>query len=288
MRIKSNSHFVFVAISSQQHEDPQDKDRFIKDIFHSIYILQSIGVPGSCISIVSDWAVDDWTAVGFNPFQPIAPKDACAYIQALDCENLFIVSSCHGDLIGIGGIDSIRPNDLIQSIKSNAKVQNCLVFFGQCYADVFNYTNVFDEQKNIVYIGATGMRTGISSTMSWNISPTQSFRWIANISVFYMFEWLQNPIDVDNDGHFSIMDLYKYVSYKTNNKTEEIEKVETMSFLDTKIKVEIQKLIQQGQSTLLSQLDAAANQALLRYIIPHQDCWILNARPASSMFFEFY
>jgi len=101
MKIKNNSHFVFVAISSQQNENPQDKERFIKDIFHCIYILQSIGIEGSNISIVSDWAEPDWTAQGFNPLRPIAPQDACSYIQALVCENLFVISSCHGGLHGI-------------------------------------------------------------------------------------------------------------------------------------------------------------------------------------------
>jgi len=102
-----------------------------------------------------------------------------------------------------------------------------------------------------------------------------------------MFEWLEHPVDVDNDGKYSIMDLYKYVSFMTNNKTEEIEKNETKKFLDKKISVELQKIIQKGPNTFLAQLDAAANQALMRYIIPHQDCWILNARPASTMYFEY-
>lgn len=287
MQIKDKSHFVFVAISSSANEDPQDKERFIKDIFHSIYVLQEIGVSGQNITIVSDWPSQDWENNGFRPLVPISPTDACSKIQSIDAENLFVITSCHGGLNGIGGPTCIRPYDLIEAIKTNCKITNCLVFFGQCYAGVFNYTNVSDEDKKIVYIGATGMRTGISSYMKWNIDANNTLEWIANISVFYMFEWLQTPVDVDNDGNYSIMDLYKYVSYKTNNKTEEIEKGETKQFLQTQISFEIQKLLNKNQAPVLAMLDAAANQALMKYIIPHQDCWILNAIPASSMCFKF-
>ena len=131
------------------------------------------------------------------------------------------------------------------------------------------------------------MRSGISSNTKWEISPTQSLQWIANISVFYMFEWLENPIDVDNDGNFSIMDLYKYVSYQTNIKTEVIEKEQTNCFIKTQIDLELLKIRTKNKETLLPLLDAHANIAKSRYIIPHQDCWILNAIPASSMHFEF-
>ena len=44
MRLKENSHFVFVAISGQNPENPNDKERFINDIFHGVYILQKLGV----------------------------------------------------------------------------------------------------------------------------------------------------------------------------------------------------------------------------------------------------
>lgn len=287
MQIKDKSHFVFIAISSKPNEDLQDKERFIKDIFHSIYVLQEIGVPGKNITIVSDWDSLDWENNGFKPLVPTLPKDACTKIQSIDAENLFVISSCHGGLFGIGGPVSIRPFDLVEAIKTNDKIENCLVFFGQCYAGVFNYTNVSDEKKRIVYIGATGMRSGISSYMKWDIGASKSIEWIANIAVFYMFEWLQTPVDVDNDGNYSIMDLYKYVSYKTNNKTEEIEKRETKNFLQTQIDFEIKKILNKDSGTILAMLDAEANQALMRYIIPHQDCWILNAIPASTMCFEF-
>ena len=131
------------------------------------------------------------------------------------------------------------------------------------------------------------MRSGISSFTKWDISPTNPLQWIANISVFYMFEWFENPVDVDNDGNYSIMDLYKYVSYQTNRKTENIEKEQTNSFVKTKIDLELLKIRVKDTATMLPLLDAHANLAKSRYLIPHQDCWILNAIPASSLFFEF-
>ena len=287
MRLKENSHFVFVAISGQNPENPNDKERFINDIFHGVYILQKLGVEGERIAIVSDWASSDWEAQGFPPIGPIYPYDTCSYLQSIDAENLFVISSCHGGLSGIGGVDSIKPFDLVNAIKKNANITNCLVFFGQCYAGVFNYSNVSDENKNIVYIGATGMRSGLSTLLKWDIDANQSFSWCANIAVYYMFKWLESPVDVDGDGLYSIMDLYKYVSFKTNEKTEIVEKAEEFKFLNTKIATEIDKRLQSGKSDVIKALDAQAVDALIQYIIPHQDCWILNAIPASSMHFEY-
>ena len=162
-----------------------------------------------------------------------------------------------------------------------------MLFLGQCYAGIFNFTNVSDEEKRIIYIGATGMRSGLSASMKWNVNPTNSINWSANISVYYMFEWIDNPVDVDNDGQYSVMDLYKYVSFKTNEKTEMVEKIEEHRYLNKKIQVEIDKRIHSGKPDLIKTLDSEALDALYRYIIPHQDCWILNAIPASSMYFVY-
>lgn len=287
MRIKDNSHFVFVTISGNKLECKSDKERFIKDIFHGVYVLQKLGVQGNRITIISDWDSSDWEAQGFMPLHPVKPKDAYAHLESVNAENLFVVSSCHGGLAGIGVTDSIKPYDLVTAIKKNANISNCLVFLGQCYAGVFNYSNVSDENKNIVYIGATGMRSGLSTLLKWDIDTNQSFSWCANIAVYYMFKWLESPVDVDGDGSYSIMDLYKYVSFKTNEKTEIVEKAEEFKFLNTKIATEIDKRLQSGKSDVIKALDAQAVDALIQYIIPHQDCWILNAIPASNMHFEY-
>lgn len=287
MHIRDNSHFVFVAISGQIPENENDKERFIKDVFHGVYVLQKIGVSGNRISIISDWESSDWTSRNFPYFEPIRPQNAYSYIKSINAENLFVISCCHGGLSGIGSIDSIRPHDLITAIKSNVNISNCLVFFGQCYAGVFNYTNVSDENKSIVYIGVTGMRSGLSSLIKWDINPQLSFSWCANIAVYYMFEWLETPIDVDGDGLYSIIDLFKYVSFKTNEKTEVVEKAEEFKFLTTKISAEIDKRLHADENDVIKFLDAKAIDALIQYIIPHQDCWILNAIPASNMHFEY-
>ena len=59
------------------------------------------------------------------------------------------------------------------------------------------------------------------------------------------------------------------------------------SDLNKKIQVEIDKRIHSGKPDLIKTLDSEALDALYRYIIPHQDCWILNAIPASSMYFVY-
>lgn len=287
MKLKENTKFLFLAISSRQNESQNDIDRFSQDIFHVVHVLEKKGVDRTNIEIVSDWNDKNWINHNLDGINLIAPQDAYEYIRNVNCENLFIIVSCHGGLDGIGENGLIKPHDLLWAIKNNAILQNCVAILGQCHAGVFHYSNVADQNKNIVYIGATGLRFGVSAALNYKSPPDVDITWSANVLVYWFAQWIENPKDVDNDGEFSIMDMYKYVTHYTNLVTKHVEKLKTMQYLATKVKIEYKKQQNNGILDPNSQLEETANNELLDFVFLHQECWILNAIPASSMIIKF-
>lgn len=228
-----------------------------------------------------------YTSHNLADISRILPNDACTHIQNIDCENIFIVVSCHGGLEGIGENGVIRPHNFLEAIKANNTLQTCIVLFGQCHAGVFHYSNVSDANKKIVYIGAIGLRSGVSTGMRYTSPPNIDITWTANVLVYWFAQWFENPVDVDSDGQYSIMDLYKYVTEYTNIVTNKVEMDITSKYIEEKIKLEYTKQQNGGVLTPQEQLAQDANEKLLKYIFMHQECWILNAIPAASMFIEF-
>lgn len=284
MKISENTHFLYIMTSSNSLEI-----RFLQDIAHCSLLLSfHKGLAHDKQTIVADIPKADLVSCFnfFDDFNVVSSSDIYEHIKTLDCENLFIVASCHGDLYGITAKTLIRPHDLTESIKQNPHIVNCVAMFGQCYAGIFNHMDLICEGKHIVYIGATDMRKGISSLQTWKLNDTNKWEWCANIFVLHLARWFNSPVDVDNDGKFTIVDMYKYVSYNTNKKTEDIEKEEAKRYLDERIKAEIGKLpadIELGSE--MKMLDEKAVKDL-DYMIPHQDCWILNAEDALSITIE--
>lgn len=110
--------------------------------------------------------------------------------------------------------------------------------------------------------------------------------WVANISVFALFQWLKKPIDIDGDGIFSITDLYKYVSFYTNDVTRSIEKIQTYHLIDASVKLKMEEARATPSSSFSSLITKDAAEAIRNYIVPHQNTWMLNAIAAGSMHLE--
>lgn len=287
MKLKERTKFLFIAISSQKNESQTDIDRFSTDIFHVAHVLECKGVDRANMEIVSDWDDANWTKYDLGDINRVLPNEAYAHIRDIDCENLFIVISCHGGLKGIGENGVIRPHNFLEAIKDNNTLQTCIALFGQCHAGAFHYSNVSDPKKRIVYIGATGLRSGASTGMKYVSPPNINITWSANVLAYWFAQWFEDPVDVDNDGQYSIMDLYKYVTEYTNLVTNKLEKDITSKYIEEKIKLEYTKQQNGGILTQQQQLAQDANEELLSLIFMHQECWILNAAVASSMLIEF-
>lgn len=278
MKISEGSKFIFIATSHDHIED-----RFLYDINYGIGILKSRGVTDKNITVITDLVIGTWVEK-YNNMATVKFRESAELnyvIENSECDNLFIVSSCHGSMEGIDSKTPIKPFYLNQAIKKNKYAKNILVFLGQCYAGIFNFMDVRDDEKNIVYIGATDINTSLSSMLN-------GCGWVANISVMALFKWLENPRDVDGDGIFSITDLYKFVSCFTNNVTNQIEKMQTSRLIDASVSLRLEKMRLSGQgNTYMSQIvEEAIETTIKKYNVPHQNTWMLNAIAAGNMNFE--
>lgn len=285
MKITDKTKFIYIMTSEDELEV-----RFMYDIAHcALYLTYNKAVAFNEQIIVSDTPKEDLAArmKFFEKYEVITSSMLYDYIKNVNCDNLILISSCHGNLYGISAKNVIKPFLLTESIKSNAHMKRCIAFFGQCYAGIFNHLELECPNKEIVYIGATEMRSGYSTLHSWKINEDITWNWSANIFVFYLAEWLNSPIDVDGDGKFTIIDLYKFICYMTNYETENMEKTEAKRFFDEKIKTVIEKVLPPEEETKdeMDKLDEEATKEL-DYTIPHQDCWILNSEDAVSITIE--
>lgn len=285
MKVSVSTTFIYIITSSGNLEV-----RFLYDIARCALLFScNENVAYEKQVIVSDIPKNVLKVLipFFDNFEVVSSADVYGCIKNVESENLFIISSCHGSLHGIDAKDVICPHQFTEAIKQNAHIINCVCLFGQCYAGIFNHLNLKCPNKNIVYIGATEMRAGLSTFQSWKINESNSWEWCANIFVYHLATWLDAPIDVDNDGHYTITDMYKYVCYMTNKQTEDVEKEEAKKYLDERIKAEIGKVLpaEADAKPVIEKLDEEAVK-VLDYTIPHQDCWISNAECAINMVIE--
>ena len=277
MKISKDSKFIFIATSKYHIED-----RFLYDVNYGIGILKSRGVADKDIIVITDAIAGTWVEKYDNMANiPIYSSSMLnSMIENAECDNLFVVSSCHGSMDGIDSVTPIKPFTLNQALKSNKYAKNILVFFGQCYAGIFNFMDVRDSEKNIVYIGATDINTSFSCML-------HGCGWVANISVFALFKWIESPRDIDGDGIYSITDLYKFVSCFTNSVTNDIEKIQTSHLIDASVSLKLEEArISSLGSPLMSKIAKDAVEVIKNYVVPHQNTWMLNAIAAGNMNLE--
>lgn len=285
--LKENTQIFFIITS---------KDillqRFADDFINAgLVSLNKIGFPAGNITVVSDTSADDLqNKYGFPPtLHFIDSSQLLSSISDIDCVNLIIVSSCHGNGGAEYGFDSktkIQPFPFLSAIKKNQHIKNTLVMFGQCYCGVFNYSQVECDDKSIVYMGAAGMNE--STSVSQISIKGKSINWMANIAVWAFFEWLSNPIDVDGDNRMTAMDLYKYISFIVLQVNDLIEHRSYANWLQKhKSYDEKMKKADKTDSEALKSLDDELSKINTEYTLPRQLPWILNPEGALNMSIEY-
>ena len=276
MNICYSTKFLFVVTSSGKVED-----RFLYDVELFVKIIKSKGVNLSNIIIATDAQENivlskcpDMQGASF-----ITSLQLLSTINTIDGDNLIILADCHGSIRGIDAQSPIMPYPLTEAIKTNPSLKNTIVFFGQCYAGIYNWVDLRKDNTNIVYLGATGF----DSSLSYGVS---GIPWSANISLVAFGQWLLQPIDIDGDGQFTVMDLYKYIACFTNSVTDEIEKKQTADLVDAKVELKLSMRDQGNSTDTMMQLEKEAIDVLGNYIVPHQNPWLLNAFSAQNIQFE--
>ena len=205
----------------------------------------------------------------------VKEMEALNTIERISSENLFVIVNCHGSLQnGIDSSQNLKPYPLTYAIKKS-RAKNIIVLLCQCFAGIYSNVDLNCKNKSIVYIGATGLHTSISMPLT-----QLQINWSANISLIAIATWLANPIDIDGDGFFSIIDLFMFLSAFTNEITHFLEMHNNKSLAES-----IYAYYQTTPTQSLPIVYKSANEYMPNYFIPHQFTWIeKNCNPIDLKF----
>ena len=249
-----------------------NENRFVLDIINASKVLQDSGCAESNIFYFSDYvdvAKKFLEAHGYSSGQLYPLSSIKDKIQTFK-NSAFVgcVVSSHGD---IGGIENtIKPSELIQGINRIPGVTDGLLLLGQCYSGIFNCP----KESGICVLGASNFYPSLSMRLP-NIS------WSANVFIYYFFEWMGNPVDIDGDMECSVTDAYKYASYKTNMViyNSKIEKSKSFQKWCLDKSAQIRGVVPSIESVAIEQqlnLD-------LQVYHNHQEPWIANPDAANRL-----
>ena len=263
-------------------------DRFADDFKYAcLDSLNQIGFPKQNITVISDTTTDELQKRYGLPtdIQYEDSSNMLKYIETIDCENLIIVSSCHGSMHGFESKTKIKPFPFATALNNNAKAKNILVMFGQCFSGIYNYSPIDCSKKTIVLMGAAGMNESASvDGLAYNGKP---INWKANIAVWAFFNWLCAPIDVDGDAKNTAMDLYKQVSSHVLKVNDILEHSSYAEWI--KKRGEVEKKIEatdKADTAAINALNKELHDNNFNYLLPRQLPWIQNPNGALAMTIE--
>lgn len=193
-----------------------------------------------------------------------------------DISFLGCVVSSHGNLDGINCASNIKPNQLLEKIQVINGLTDGLLLLGQCYSGIFN----MPTHSNICVVGASNFYPSISSQIHDNVC-----NWSANVFLYYFFEWLRNPVDVDGDGQATILDAYKYTSYKTNDFLVKSKANSSKTFdkwcLDEQKSIDNPSEEDRNRGLIFLKVKQLNDKLALYH--NHQEAWIANQNAAMRL-----
>lgn len=299
---------LFLASSS----DPEH--RFLFDIAFGVYCLESKGVNPADIFIYIDGNnrndMDSIVSVGTPHTYNIKPtKDFFTDCAQNTHKNIMMFFTGHGSINGLDANIPITPCMLLDSLKRAPSLERAVLYLGQCYSGVFNYVKANKgarrpdgtDDPEVIFIGATNLHESLSSNTQEQLH-NGSYSWCANIFLLHLFKWISNPVDIDGDGHYTVMDSYKYAGVMSN-KANKGSKVGSFfnsiklhgEYMEAKAiheqyehdYLELIKVSPGAQKILKPFIDMKAAET--KYVnqldvhLVHQECWILNSIPSQKI-----
>ena len=270
------------------------EDRHIHDISHGVHCLEQAGISPNNIQIYIDGIdrryIHQKASISTKIQYKIEKSDELfKNLQTNTYKNIVLFVTGHGGAEGLDSLTPISPNLLIQSIKGAPNFEIGIIYLGQCYAGIFNYTNVSQKtpKKDIVVVGATNLHSSLSLDTNEKIG-TIPHNWTANIFLLYTFKWFLKPVDVDGDGVPTIMDSYKYAGTKTNIQNQSTKANNFINLINAYNEIAALQDAQRKDPNNLNlrlDIDAKLNkyQSNLNNHFIHQESWILNAIPAQQI-----
>lgn len=285
--VKEKTEWVFILPSTASAAE-----RHIFDIAIGISFLYKIGILAKDIKLFIDNTSNE---IVQNIFDKLGITDCFTFLPTSSYfslltnntyENVVIFVTGHGGLNGLDCEPPIKPYPFFEELKNAPNLKTAIVFFGQCEAGIFNNVSLDTQKQNncsIVAIGGAGLQESLSTS---EIIKDGSFA--ANIFLSQIFYWLANPIDIDGDGKFTVMDAFKFSTCQTNiickelelktNYEKELKRIATYSRLHTLKEEQLKRTL-----TLDESLELTACQTFDSNEKYNQVPWILNDYPAMNI-----
>lgn len=291
--IGGNTKWVFFLSAAGAAES-----RHIMDIAFGILCLGQSGISVNDIEVYIDGKdrafINQFISNGTGSAILIKEsKDFFVDQKSNTYENVVMFITGHGGPNGLDATIPISPYALLDCLKFSPNLQKAVVYLGQCYAGIFNYIGAGKKlglngaaDPEIIFIGATNLHSSLSSYTSENFL-NGPISWVANLFLLFLFKWISNPIDVDGDGKFTIIDSYKYAGVYSNAQNKNLKVISLAQSHDLQEKWILAKKSYQASATPANKLamDAAYKmyESVLNILYVHQECWILNAIPSQSI-----
>lgn len=286
--VTEKTHWIFLLPSTEEECQP----RHLLDIAFGLFALQKAGIDINNISVIVDSSTENRTRSILSAFTGVkytnplyTSSDLSNIIAKGEYENVVMYITGHGSPYGLDSNPPIKPYPFFKMFYNASHIKNAIIYFGQCYAGIFDkmplekHLNFKDSDCNIIAIGSTGFYPSVSYNLKLG---TITLSWSANIFLFFALSFLLEKEDVDGDNKISIMDSFKYASYKTNECLVELKKQDEKKELLYKESAEkaIEKLKNEnivGSSKENLLLDIEAYETMLKVKFTHQEPWILNS-----------
>lgn len=285
---RENTVWVFVAAGGAE-------GRHISDLLWGISVLKRKGVRESQIYIFTDFiptaTIMNAFGINKNIFHAKYLKNELQKITGF--KHMIMAVSGHGTHIGLPVSGSkLAPNDVIQAIRSCSDLESGTLILGQCYAGVFNFLPASDKPE-IVIMGATNLYSSLSATITLKhplISSDLKLQlqsWLANIFLFYIFDWILNPTDIDGDGKVTVADMYKYAGVRSNQHLLLLKSQLAKTYDDWCIAAKQKLDDHESGKTLLSEIEKKSIETQLENNLSnlylHQEPWLLHATLARDL-----
>lgn len=297
LRSERTKWVMFLPCSNSSAEP-----RHVLDLVFGVLCLERAGIQPQDIFIYIDsptQCMDSFFNLG-STHQYISRPTTDFFSDLLDnsYDNLVMFISGHGSPFGLDAPKPITPNQLITSLKSTPVLKNAVIYLGQCYAGTFNFVNAGKakgEILDIILVGATNLHQSLSTGTSEQFSaPGIKLPWMANVFLLHVFKWMSSPLDIDGDGIYTIMDSYKYAGVYTNDANKQVKTNGFISIIDmlndfigarelAKVEHEDEQVNIDNKVDCQAKYEMYINRLALHHV--HQECWILNSRPAQLIEF---
>jgi hypothetical protein len=302
--LTGHTHWMFLLPAT-----PEAEERHIYDVAYGVFCLEKKGISPETITIIIDGDKKRITALlqiaSVNQYQIYNSSDIDEIFRNNKHDNIILFVTGHGSINGLASNPPIKPYPFLHAIRIAPNIKCGVVYLGQCYAGIFNYMNVKNFPKKgmpqteapLVIIGATNLYESISTKTTEMFTRSEN-SWSANMFLLNLFQWILNPVDVDGDGKYTVIDSYKCAGINTNDLYKKIKssdniRTRNITFDIDRLIIECEGLKRRSgdktQEYMIKQLQLHAliktYEDSLNIRFNHQEPWILNATLAQKIEF---